>query len=66
LSTVGRFGVAEPDQCAVGLQLPSIVIDHELSVPVLASARSWILSCQVPAVVCPLNAVTGRFVNIMS
>src|SRR4051794_13047306 len=36
LSTVGRFGLAAPDQCVVVVQLPTILIDHELSVPTSA------------------------------
>src|SRR5262245_16625851 len=41
LSIVGRFGVAEPDQCCCVPQLPTIRSDHELSVPVSMLARSW-------------------------
>src|ERR1041384_2276905 len=51
LSVVGRFGVAEPDQCVVTVQLPLISSDHELSVPTSTAARSWTLSFQVPAAV---------------
>ena len=41
LSIVARFGVAEPDQLTPVAQLPTMLSDHELSVPTSWAARSW-------------------------
>src|SRR5438552_7518702 len=57
LSIVARFGVAEPDQCSVGLQSPTILSDQLSSVPTSMLARSCTLSFHVPAAGWPLNAV---------
>src|SRR5215208_54934 len=61
LSIVGRFGLAEPDQLVGVPQFPTILSDHELSVPTSMLARSWTSSFHVPAATWPLNAAIAWF-----